>query len=264
MPVVADVIHVHYELSGKTDAPVVMLSHSLGSSLAMWEPQMPALTEHFQVLRYDIRGHGGSEAVIGEYTLDMLGDDALGLMDVLGIERVHWVGLSLGGMIGQNLALRHPKRLRSLSLCATMAAVPAAAQSIWQERIATARDRGMEALAQPTMERWFTAPYRHQDPEAIKRIRQYFLATPVAGYIGCCEAIRQLDYLERLKTVKVPTLIVVGADDPATPVAASEAMQARIKGSRLVVISQAAHLVNVEQPHAFNQALLAFLAERKG
>jgi len=259
MLIKANGIQMNYELSGKKDGPFVILSHSLGSSLAMWNPQMKALEPHFQVLRYDIRGHGKSEAPPGAYTLELLGEDAVALLDALGIDQVHWVGLSMGGMIGQSIALNYPKRLQSLALCDTMAVVPEEAQPIWQERIDAVRDRGVESQLEPTMERWFTPTFLNLNPNMLGVIRKEFLATPAQGYLGCIYAIRKLNYLDRLSIIKIPTLIMVGEDDPGTPVSASEAMHQRIPSSKLVIIKSARHLSSVEQPEAFNTNLLTFL-----
>ena len=169
----------------------------------------------------------------------------------------------MGGMIGQSIALNHPERLKSLILCDTAAIIPEEAQPVWQERIDRARNEGMSALVQETMERWFTPPYLSQNPPGVQMIRDLFLATPVAGYIGCSEAIRNLNYLERLHQIKLPTLIMVGEDDPGTPVAASEAMHERIPDSKMVVLPSARHISNVEQSEAFNRALLEFLQGRR-
>jgi 3-oxoadipate enol-lactonase len=255
----ANGIQMNYELSGKKDAPLVILSHSLGSSLLMWNPQMKALEPHFQVLRYDIRGHGKSEAPPGAYTLELLGEDTVALLDVLEIEKVHWIGLSMGGMIGQSVALNYPKRLQSLALCDTMAVVPEEAQPIWQERIDAVRDRGVASQLEPIMERWFTPSFLKLNPYILGVIRNEFLATPAQGYLGCIYAIRKLNYLDRLSAIKIPTLIMVGEDDPGTPVSASEAMHQRIPDSKLVIIKSARHLSNVEQPEVFNTNLLTFL-----
>ena len=262
MKIRANGIEMNYELSGAKGAPVVMLSHSLGSSLSMWVPQVGVLETDYQVLRYDTRGHGATDASPGPYTLDQLGDDAISLLDTLGIEEVHWVGLSMGGMIGQCVVLKEPTRLRSLALCDTSALLPKEAQPLWQERIDRAREKGMEALVQETMERWFTPSYLSRNLPGARLIREHFLATPVTGYIGCSEAIRGLNYLGRLSEIRMPTLIIVGEEDPGTPVASAKAMHARIKGSRLVVLPSAAHLSNVEQSEAFNAALTAFLKEQ--
>lgn len=261
MRIKANGIEMNYELSGRMDAPVVALSHSLASSLIMWNPQMDALEPHFKVLRYDIRGHGGSEAPAGPYTMEMLGEDAIGLLDALGIDKVHWVGLSMGGMIGQSVALNHADRLLKLALCDTTAIIPKEAQPIWQERIDAAREKGMESQVEATMERWFTPSFLSQNSPMLALIRKQFLATPVEGYISCIQAIRKLNYLERLSEIKMPTLIIVGKDDPGTPVSASEAMHERISNSRLVIIPSARHLTNVEKPEAFAAALLEFLKD---
>jgi 3-oxoadipate enol-lactonase len=252
-------ILMNYELSGKKEAPVVMMSHSLGSSLTMWKPQLASLEPFFQVLRYDTRGHGGTEAPKGPYSLDSLGEDAVSLLNALKIDRVHWVGLSMGGMIGQCLALNHSDRLLSAALCDTSAIIPGDAQPLWQERIDIVRQKGVGPLLEPTLERWFTPSFLNRKPERLAQIREEFLATPPEGYIGCIEAIRKLNYLDRLVEVDVPALIIVGEEDPGMPVSAAEAMQTRIGDSKLVVIPFARHLSNVEQPEAFNAALVEFL-----
>ena len=263
MKIKANGILMNYELSGKKKAPVVMMSHSLGSSLTMWEPQLESLEPHFQVLRYDTRGHGGTEAPRGPYTLDLLGEDAISLLNALGIDQMHWVGLSLGGMIGQSLALNHSDRLFSAALCDTSAMIPSEAQPVWQERINIAREKGLQPLLEPTLERWFSPAFLSRNSERVAMVRKEFLTTPVEGYIGCVEAIRKLNYLDRLIEVKSPTLIIVGEDDPGMPVSAAEAMQARIKDSKLVIIPSARHLSNVEQPAAFNAALVGFLRKKE-
>jgi len=259
MYITANGIKIHYDISGRGDGPVVVLSHSLASSLKMWEAQVRALESHFRVLRYDTRGHGQSETPPVPYTLERLGEDALGLLDVLGIEKVHWVGLSMGGMIGQAIALDHPHRLLSLSLCDTSAIIPGEAQPIWEERIEGVRQRGMSSQLEATMERWFTPSFLRLNPPALTLIQEEFMATPAEGYLGCASAIRKLNYLERLGQVHLPTLIMVGEDDPATPVSASQAIHERIRDSKLVILRAARHLSNVEQAEAFNGHLLEFL-----
>jgi 3-oxoadipate enol-lactonase len=263
MNVHANGIDTHCEVSGKTGAPAVVLSHSLGSGLNMWDPQMARLEPRYRVLRYDTRGHGRSTATEGPYTLEQLARDAVGLMDVLGIEQAHWVGLSMGGMIGQCVALTHPERLLSLCLCDTAAFIGKEAQPVWDERIAAIRKDGPQALVDGTLSRWFTPAFLSRNPPRLGAVRDQFLATPVAGFVGCSEAIRRLNYLERLSEIRVPTLILVGEDDPGTPVDASRMMHERIAGSRLVVIPAAAHLSNVEQAEVFNGHLLRFLDEQR-
>jgi len=252
-------IEMNYELSKEKDAPVVMLSHSLACSMVMWQPQMEVLESHFRVLRYDLRGHGKSEASEGAYTLEQLASDVIGLLDALELDRVHFVGLSIGGMIGQCLALNYAHRLQTLALCDTAAIIPEEAKPLFEERMRRARDQGMDALVEDTLGRWFTQPYLKQKSPEVEQIRNQILATPVAGFIGCSNAILGLDYIERLSQIKLPTLIIVGEDDPGTPVAASEAIHQRIQNSKLVVLPSAAHLCNIEQAGAFNAALLPFL-----
>ena len=260
MKINANGIDINYELTGPKGAPVVMLSHSLACSLVMWQPQMAVLESAFRVLRFDTRGHGGSDAPPGDYSLEQLAADAIGLLDALKIETVHFVGLSMGGMIGQCLALDYPDRLKSLALCDTAAIMPAETQPIWQQRIDAAGETGMAGQVDETLERWFRPEYLQLNPPEVEMIRRQILATPPAGYIGCCEAIRRLNYLERLAAIGLPTLIMVGEEDPGTPVAASEAMHARISGSKLVILPEARHLSNIEQAEAFSAALMDFLA----
>jgi 3-oxoadipate enol-lactonase len=262
MRIKANGIPMNYELSGKKESPVIVLSHSLASSLVMWNPQMDALNPHFQVLRYDIRGHGKSDVTPGPYTLELLAEDVIGLLDALDIDRVHFVGLSIGGMIGQSLALNHIHRLRSLALCDSASVIPQEAQPIWQERINKTLSKGMEAQVDETMERWFTPSFFKQSSPMLEIIRKQILTTPVLGYIGCAEAIRKLNYLDQLSKIKIPTLIMVGEDDPGTPVSASEAMHKRLSNSKLVILPSARHLSNIEQAEAFNATLLKFLKDQ--
>jgi 3-oxoadipate enol-lactonase len=260
MKTTANGITVNYTLDGPADAPVVTLSHSLAADLAMWDPQMKALTAKYRVLRYDTRGHGGTDAPTGGYTLEQLAEDARALLGVLGIARTHWIGLSMGGMIGQTLALSSPGLFLSLALCDTSSRVPAEARPVWQERIKTAETQGMEPLVEPTIGRWFTAPFREQRGDVVDPVRTRIRTTSPRGYAGCCHAIAALDLTDRLSAIKLPTLIVVGEEDQGTPVAASQAIEAKIAGSQLEIIKSAAHLSNLEQPEAFTRIVTGFLS----
>jgi 3-oxoadipate enol-lactonase len=253
-------ISVNYILEGPAQAPVVTMSHSLATDLSMWDPTVPALTGRFRVLRYETRGHGGTDAPTGAYTLDQLADDALALLKALGIARTHWVGLSMGGMIGQTLALKAPQVFASLALCDTSSRIPADARSTWQDRIRTAETQGMEPLVEPTLGRWFTEPFRKSHKDVVDRVAKMIRSTPAAGYAGCCHAIAALDLTDKIAAIKTPTVVIVGEDDPGTPVAASRAIHERIAGSTLEILKAAAHLSNMEQPEAFNGALTRFLA----
>jgi 3-oxoadipate enol-lactonase len=259
MKISANGIQVNYTLEGPADGPVVTMSHSLATDLSMWNPQAAALARRYRVLRYETRGHGGTEAPAGAYTLSQLADDARALLKALGIQRTHWVGLSMGGMIGQVLALSSPEILQSLSLCDTSSRIPAEMRHLWDERIATVEAKGMEPMVEPTLARWFTPKFLETRKDVADRVREMIRRTPARGYVGCCHAIKALDLTDRLKGISLSTLIVVGAQDLGTPLAASQAINQQIKGSQLVVLDPASHLSNLEQPEAFTQALESFL-----
>lgn len=262
MRLTANGIQMHYTLNGPASAPVVTLSHSLATNLAMWEPQASALAARYRVLRYDTRGHGGTDAPDGPYSLELLAEDAVALLRALGIERTHFVGLSMGGMIGQILALTHPDMLRSLVLCDTSSRVPPEARPVWDDRIRMAESQGMEPHVEPTLGRWFTPPFAAKNQPILESVRAMIRQTKPQGYVGCCHAIKSLDLTDRLPAITIPTLIVVGEDDPGTPVAASRAIHERIARSELVVLKSASHLSNIEQPETFTKALLDFLGRR--
>lgn len=257
MNVVANGIEMRYEATGA--GPWVVFSHSLACDHSMWEPQVAALARRYSVLRYDARGHGGSAAPAGPYTLEQLADDAIALMDALRIERAHFVGLSMGGMIAQHFALKAPRRLLSLTLADTASRYPADVLPVWEERIRVVSEQGMEPMVEPTLERWFTERYRNDHPEIMARIGALIRATPTAGYIGCAHAIPRLDVTHRLSAVGLPTLVMVGEQDPGTPVAMAREIQGAIAGSRLEIIPDAAHLSNIQQAERFNGLLLGFL-----
>ncbi len=256
----ANGLMLNYSLDGPEGAPLVTLSHSLAANLGMWEPQIEALAAHYRVLRFDTRGHGGSDVTDGPYDMALLAGDVVALLDALGVARTHFIGLSLGGMVGQTLALDWPDHLLSIALCDTAPAMPPEAEAIWDQRIAFAEAEGMTALVEPTIERWFTAPFRSAQSVRIEPVREMIKATPLAGFVGCCRAIQRLNLIDRLPGIDLPTLIVVGEDDQGTPVAASEEIHARIAGSELVIPASAAHLSNWEQPAAFNTAIGTFLS----
>jgi 3-oxoadipate enol-lactonase len=254
-------IDTSYSLDGPAGAPVVTLSHSLATDSSMWAPQCEALRARYRVLRYDTRGHGETDAPAGAYTLDQLADDARALLQALGIGKTHWVGLSMGGMIGQTLALRHPELFASLSLCDTSSRIPAEAKPLWSDRIKTAESQGMEPLVEPTLARWFTAGFRERARDVVDRVAEMIRSTPPRGYAGCCHAISALDLTDRISAISLPTLIIVGEEDQGTPVAASNVMHERIKGSQLHVIPSASHLSNLEQPAEFTSVLTGFLSK---
>ena len=250
-------VEINYEIEGS--GPWLTLSHSLACNVRMWDEQIASFKDRYRILAYDTRGHGQTSAPAGDYTLEQLADDLKGLLDHLKISKTHYCGLSMGGMIGQTFALKYPGILQTLVLADTSSRIPPEAGPVWEERIKVAQTQGMQALVPPTLERWFTAPYRSAHPETMQRIGKLIADTPVPGYVGCCRAIPKLNLTDRLKEIKVPIQIIVGADDQGTPVAMSQAIHAAAPGSRLDILPSAAHLSNIEQPQAFDRALGEFL-----
>ena len=253
----SDPVALAYELDGPTGAPVVVLGSSIGTSSAMWAPQVAALSRRYQVLRYDHRGHGRSPVPPGPYDVADLGRDVLALLDRLGLERVAYGGLSLGGMVGMWLGINAPERIASLALCCTSANL--GPPDRWAERVALVRSEGMGALTEATKPRWFTARSLAERPEIVDPFIEGMLATPAEGYAGCCAAIGGMDLLDQLPAISVPTLVLCGADDPATPLPHALAIYERIAGAQLVVIPGAAHLATVEEPERCTAAILAHL-----
>lgn len=253
-------VDVHAVVEGRPDAPAVLLIGSLGSTHEMWEPQVAALGDRFRVVRYDARGHGRSPVPPGPYSLDDLVDDAVALLDRLGIERASVVGLSLGGMTGLRLAAREPARVtRLVVLCSSAHLGPASA---WTERAALVRSQGTAAVADAVAARWFTADLRAREPATVARLRAMVAGTPAEGYASCCEAIAQMDLRPELARVLAPTLTIAGADDPATPPGHLAAVAGGVADGRAVVLPQAAHLASWEQPTAVNAAVLTHLLSR--
>ncbi len=257
MKLTASGVEIHYTVEG--EGPVVTMSHSLGCNLSMWDDQARALRGRYRVLRYDTRGHGETSAPSGPYTLEQMADDLYGLLTGLGITETHFVGISMGGMIGQVFALKHPQILRSLVLCDTTSRYPPDMRSAWDERTLTVVARGMEPMVEPTLLRWFTAPFRKQRHDVMDRVRAMLRSTPPKGYIGCCHAIPRINTTERLGEIRCPALVIVGEEDLGTPVAMARTIHAALPSAELVILPSASHLCNLEQPEEFNRVLLAFL-----
>ena len=258
MKINANGVDIHYTIEG--DGPWLTMSHSLACNLHMWDEEAKRLSKRYKVLRYDTRGHGQSGAPSGAYTLELLADDLHALLQALGVQATHFVGLSMGGMIGQTYALKYPGMFKSLVLCDTTSRYPAEAAGVWTERIKTVQAQGMEPMVVPTLERWFTASYRKERADVVANVAAMIRSTPVPGFVGCCHAIPKINLTARLSEIRCPTAIIVGKDDAGTPVSMAEEIHRAIHGSKLVVIPSAAHLANLEQPDAFNQALRDFLA----
>ncbi len=249
-------IEIHYEIHGSEGAPWLVLSHSLACSGRMWDPQLEAFKERYRILNYDMRGHGQSEAPKGAYTLELLADDVLALMESLKIRKAIYCGLSIGGMIGQTLALRPNPPFERMVLADTTHAQPPEALKQWEERIRIAESKGMAALVDSTMERWFTPAFRASAP--AQRIAELIRATPVPGYVGCGRAIMGLNTTARLKDIRLPVLAITGESDGAAP--GTRYIGEKVPGAKFVSIANASHIANIEQPEAFNRALRDFLS----
>jgi len=256
MPLIrANGVELFYDLTGPEGAPVVAFSNSIGGTVEMWDAQVRALAGRYRCLRYDTRGHGRSEVADRHVGIEDLADDLAGLLDALGIGKAHVAGLSLGGMTAQSFAARYPDRIGSLVLMATSAHLPHG----WDERIAFVRDKGMGAIVEVVMGRWFTPAFTEAHPEKVALVRERFLKTDPRGYAACCGAIRDMDLRASNAAIAAPTLILAGADDPATPAAMMEEIRSRVRQAELVVLPQTAHILTVEQPERVNGYLSAFL-----
>jgi 3-oxoadipate enol-lactonase len=253
-------VRLHWRSDGATHLPPLLLGNSLGADLGLWDAVLPALQQRFRVVRFDNRGHGASvlEDSTGSpaWSMETLASDALAVADAAGVPRFHYCGLSIGGMVGMWLGMHHAQRLRSLVLSNTAAQLPAA---VWQERIAAVQAGGVQALADSTLQRWFTPGFAVAHPELVARTRASFLAVQPAGYIGCACAIRDMALWDGLPGIDLPTLVIAGRHDPSTPPALGEAIAQRIPGARLRVL-ESAHIAALEQPAAFSAAVVDFVA----
>jgi 3-oxoadipate enol-lactonase len=246
----------HYELTGPHDAPVLILCHALGTNLTLWDQQMEALAGSFRIVRYDARGHGKSPALRGPYTLSLLASDTVALLDQLGLNKAHFCGVSMGGLIGQYLAVHHPERIASLVLSNTAAKIGTAEK--WDRRIRLVAEAGMAAVFEEVMEGWFSAPFRNLRPPIVDSLASALKATVPEGYIGCCQALRDADLSQQIERIKSPTLVIAGTEDRATPLASAQVLQQKIPGSRLVAL-ECAHLACAEAATAFTDHLNGFL-----
>ncbi len=251
-------VRLHQVVEGSGE-PVVLV-HAIGCDHRMWDGLAAALVPHWRVVRVDVRGHGQSSVPAGEYTLEALADDVLGVLDSLSIDKAHWVGLSMGGMIGQAFAINHRERLGRLVLANTSSSYGPEGAKTWEARMKAVREGGMAAIADLVMQRYFSDEFRERHPEVVMRTKQRVLTTPVVGYLGCCAAIRDLDFSRDLASIHARTLVIAGGRDAGTPVTMSEAIATKIPGSQLAVLPDAAHLSAVEAPGEFNALVRDFLA----
>jgi 3-oxoadipate enol-lactonase len=257
--ITANGIRMSYEVAGPESQPTLLFSHSLGASLGMWKPQLSELGRELRVVAYDLRGHGATQATPGGYSLDLLAADACALLDALEIDKVWFVGLSIGGMIGQVMALSHAQRLHGVVLVSTLSELPQVARDAMAERIRRTLDEGMEPQVEPAIERWFTADFRREAPPVLDEVRAMIRSCDPLGYAGCTEAVRRLALTAELHRIRVPTLVIAGAEDPGAGPVVARSIHERIAGSELLVIAGAAHLVNIERAEELNRALRRFV-----
>lgn len=256
----ANGIEIHYDLTGPEQADVVTLSHSLMADLSMWDPQLTAL-ESFRVLRYDLRGHGNSEVPQGSYELSQLADDLLGLMNELGIECTHFVGASLGGMVGLQIATTHPDRLASLTLCNTRGHCSDSHAAIRQKNLEAIQSDGMQSVVEPTLKDWFSPKFLKGSSDRLAKASAMIEQGAVPGIVGCTDAMLKQNHTPLLSQIKLPCLVVVGEDDPVTPLKEAFDLHVGLDGSDMVVIPKTRHLATYEAADAFNDVLVTFLKQ---
>jgi 3-oxoadipate enol-lactonase len=247
---------IHYALEGQSGTPVLVFSNSLGTDYSMWDPQVPEFRKKLRVLRYDTRGHGQSSLTPGPYSIEQLGKDVLALLDALDLDRVHFCGLSMGGMIGMWLGANEPERLNKLVLCNTAAKI--GTPEGWNARIDAVRKSGMKSVASAVIERWFSQAFREKTPTTISSILKMLEDANPEGYAACCAAVRDFDFREHLSRIRIPVLVIAGVHDPATPPADGHFLADQIPGARYAELN-AAHLSNIEDQGRFNREVTAFL-----
>lgn len=255
----ANGIEFNYRIDGREGAPWITFSNSLATNLSMWDGQAALLEGDYRILRYDQRGHGGTQAVTAPYSFDDLGDDVVALWDALGVERSIFVGLSMGGTTGLGLAINHGGRLDGLVACDCRCDSPPGFAAAWDDRIKVVRDGGMAALADPTVERWFTEGFHDASPDRVEWIRDMIRTTPLDGFIGGAKALQDIAYRDRLGDIATRTLFIAGAQDPAATPDYIRPMQEAVAGSSFALLDPAGHISNVENPDGFNQALMRYL-----
>jgi 3-oxoadipate enol-lactonase len=252
----ADGCNIYVEIEGPQNAPILMLSNSLGTDLSVWDEQVAPFARHFHLIRYDRRGHGKSDSPNGPYSMERLCRDVLAIVDALGIARTNWCGLSMGGMVGQWLGANAADRIDKLIMSNTACYIPD--KTVWENRIKLVREKGLRDVVDGTMDRWFTKEFRERAPQTIERMRKMFLATNPEGYAACGEAIRDMDHRPLLSKIQRPTLVIAGRFDPTTPPDMNACISERISEAKFTVL-EAAHIANVEAPRAYTEAVLEFL-----
>jgi 3-oxoadipate enol-lactonase len=249
-------LRMHYELDGPEHAPTLVLSNSLGTNLSLWEPQLPTLAKSFRVVRYDTRGHGQTQVTQGEYSIEQLGTDVVGLLDALKLGRVNFCGLSIGGMTGIWLGVNAPQRLEKLVLCNTAPQI--GKLETWNDRIEKVRESGTQSIADQVVERWFTPEYRAKEPSRVEKTKEMITSTSSDGYAGACAAVRDFTFWDKVATIQTPTLVIAGTHDQSVPAADAQKLAQTIKGARYAEL-QAAHISNIEAADKFTAEVASFL-----
>jgi 3-oxoadipate enol-lactonase len=257
MRIKANGINFNYRIDGPDDAPWLVLSNSLATNLSLWDAQVAELNRSFRILRYDQRGHGGTDAPAGRYTFDLLFDDAIALFDALSIERAHFAGISMGGVTALGLAKNHADRIDRIVVCDAGAGSTPVTSQQWEERIAIAREQGMEALVEPTLARWFPPQIVTANPPYLDKVREMIRTTPVNGFIVCAAALANYDIRPGLDRLDRPALFIVGAQDATVP--GMREMHAAVRGAAYVELDPAGHISNLDQPEKFTRAMRDFL-----
>lgn len=254
MQVEANGARFHVRIDGDS-GPWVLLSHGLATDLSMWDELTAALHSRYRIIRYDARGHGATEATNGDYSLDQLTADAVGILDALGVDRVHVAGLSMGGMIAQGLMLDHPQRVLSAVIADSRHTTTPEFTEAWLSRAEAVRKGGIDAILASTVERWSSAGLAQRNPNAVARMERMIKNTSADGYCGCAVALAHLNYGHRLGEIETPTLVICGDEDHGAPPENSHEMHSMIRGSRFAVVEQAGHISNIEKPAFFNAAV---------
>jgi 3-oxoadipate enol-lactonase len=256
-------LELNFEVAGGADRPAVVLHHPLATNLSVWDDLTRSLAASYRVVRFDARGHGASEAPKGPYTFEMLAQDVVALMDHLAIGKARYLGLSMGGFVGQFLGLLHPSRFACLSLVSTSSRIPPEGRALWEERIRSTRAAGMSSQVEAALQRWLAPQTRQSSPAIAQRCQRMIEATPVEGYLGWAAAITTLDITDRLQAITLPTQVIVGALDPGTPPAAAQAIHRAIKGSSYIEIPGVSHMLHLEAPAELARHVLAFFAKHQ-
>jgi 3-oxoadipate enol-lactonase len=255
-----DGTRLHCRVEGPEEAPAIVFLNSLGSDLRMWDPQVEALRSSFRIVRHDNRGHGASDAPRSPYSIELLGGDVVSLLDTLEIERFHLCGVSMGGLVALWLAATHPERIERAVFAST--AIKIGSKDFWDERVRAVEAGGMEAIRETVIQRFLTSSFREVNPRMARKVEATLESTPPHGYVASCLAVRDADLAGTVGSIRAPSLIIAGAEDVATPPSDAEKLHERIAGSELVVLDDASHLCNLEQPERFNHLVLEFLRGR--